>query len=183
MNTWERDCAHAIGQEVRRRRGKRSAQWLADRVTEIGVKMTRQSIADLENGRRRYVTTGELAVLAAALDTAPAQLLYPGLPTRDSEVLPGITTSSGEALLWFNGHWRIPVPGGNDTAAYEMRETMKLVWEYINLKRAIPELRLQRSVEAATTGGPADDSWAKEMQDRINEIAKILESKRLSGDG
>lgn len=57
---------------------RRSAQWLADKTGELGYQVSRTTISDLENGRRRYVTTAELVVLALALDTAPIALMYPG---------------------------------------------------------------------------------------------------------
>lgn len=104
VNTWEAREAARIGAAVKTLRAKRTAQWLADRTTEIGMKMTRQTITDLENGRRRYVTTAELAVLAAALDTAPIALLYPGPYDRQVEVLPGITWPTEiDAAQWFCG--------------------------------------------------------------------------------
>jgi hypothetical protein len=69
--------------------------------------MTRQSIADLESGRRRFVTTGELLVLAAALDTTPVALMYPK-PTDEVgsavEVLPGVESTEFQAAQWFSGH-------------------------------------------------------------------------------
>ena len=66
--------------------------------------MTRQSITDLENGRRRYVTIAEITALAAALDTSPlALLLGDQLMDGEIEVLPGVTVTAGDAMLWFGG--------------------------------------------------------------------------------
>lgn len=104
MDTWEAEQAARIGAAVKELRGKRTGQWLADRTTELGMKMTRQTITDLENGRRRYVTTAELAVLAAALNTAPIALLYPGPYDRRIEVLPGVDWPQEiDAVQWFSG--------------------------------------------------------------------------------
>jgi hypothetical protein len=80
---WGEEQALRVAQEIRRLRGRRSAQWLSDETEELGYRVSRSVIADLENGRRRYVTTAELTVFAYALGTAPAALLYP--PPYDDE--------------------------------------------------------------------------------------------------
>lgn len=65
--------------------------------------MPRTTISELENDKRKYVSTAELAILPWALDTAPAALLYPP-PYRDEvEVLPGQSSTSWSAAEWFSG--------------------------------------------------------------------------------
>lgn len=71
---WAEEQAHRIALEIRRLRGKRSAQWLADRTSELGSPVSRSVISDLEVGRRRHIAVAELVVIARALDT-PASLL------------------------------------------------------------------------------------------------------------
>lgn len=100
---WGEAQAYCISRQVRRLRGKRSAQWLADRTTELGYTVTRAVISDIENGRRRYVTTAELVILAAALDAAPIVLLYPPLYADQTELLPGVDVSKLWAVEWFSG--------------------------------------------------------------------------------
>lgn len=104
MDTWEQRQAARTGAEVQRLRKAvgMTAQQLADRMDELGLRMTRQAISDLENGRRRYVTTAELSVIAAALGVPPVQLLYPELPDGDTEYLPGQHVSAIEAVLKFS---------------------------------------------------------------------------------
>lgn len=103
VNTWEADHAATIGKKVRDLRGKHSAAWLSEETEKLGLKLTRQTITDLENGRRRYVTTAELVVLAVALGVPAVALLYPDLPDGKVEVLPGQHVSSTVALLRFTG--------------------------------------------------------------------------------
>lgn len=111
MNTWELEQAARIGAEVRRlrKRSKKSAQWLSERTEELGLKMTRQAITDLENGRRRFVTTAELVILAVALNTAPVVLVYPGPYRKSVEIVPGLKRPELVAAEWFSGNkdWRI----------------------------------------------------------------------------
>lgn len=107
---WEEWQAYRIGAEIRRLRGKRwSAQNVSTRTAELGCEVTRAVISDLEVGRRRYVTTAELIILARALDTAPIALLYPA-PYRDTiQILPvpeGGQAREVEKILavqWFSG--------------------------------------------------------------------------------
>lgn len=104
VDTWEAAQARRIGSSVKALRGSRTGQWLSDRTADIGLKMTRQTLTDLENGRRRYVTTAELAVLAAALNVPPIVLLYPGPDYGEYiEVLPGVHDQQVSAAQWFSG--------------------------------------------------------------------------------
>jgi hypothetical protein len=66
-------------------------------------------IADLENGRRRYVTTAELTILARALNTAPVALLYPDPCATEVEMLPDYKTTGPFALQWFSGLFEGPL--------------------------------------------------------------------------
>ena len=84
-------------------RGRNSAQWLADRTKELGYEVSRSVISDLENGRRRYVTTAELVILAAALNTSPVVLIYPGPYDIHVELAPGLRVIEFDAAQWFSG--------------------------------------------------------------------------------
>ncbi|APE17757.1 hypothetical protein BOH72_23340 [Mycobacterium sp. WY10] len=105
MNTWEAEHAHRVGREVQRLRKAAglTAQQLGERAEQLGLKMTRQAISDLENGRRRYVTTAELLILSAALDTPPVCLVYPGPYENSVEILPGREGAEFDAAQWFSG--------------------------------------------------------------------------------
>jgi transcriptional regulator with XRE-family HTH domain len=140
---WESAQAARIGKEVRRLRRlrgtERSAAWLAGKAEELGLKMTRQTIADLENGRRRYVTTAELVILATALNTSPVALLYPGPDyNAEIEVLPDIHDRKIEAAQWFSG-----VRSQGFTPSADRAESTRLRDEY---RENIRELRLWREL-------------------------------------
>jgi transcriptional regulator with XRE-family HTH domain len=82
----------------------KSAQQLADRCSELGMpSLTRSVIADMENGRRLWVSVAELMVLARALNTAPIALLYPAPLADETEMLPGVKVDGPFALQWFCG--------------------------------------------------------------------------------
>jgi transcriptional regulator with XRE-family HTH domain len=105
MDTWEVEYAHRTGREVQRLRKAAglTAQQLGDRAEQLGLKMTRQAISDLENGRRRYVTTAELVILAVALGTPPICLIYPGPYDNSIEIVPGRPGVQFDAAQWFSG--------------------------------------------------------------------------------
>jgi hypothetical protein len=101
---WAEEQALRVAQEVRRLRGSRSAQWLAGETKQCGHEVTRSVIADLENGRRRYVTTAELTVLAAALQTAPIALLFPAPLDEQVWALPRLKMTRFMAAEEFCGN-------------------------------------------------------------------------------
>lgn len=101
---WAEEQAYNVAMEIRRLRGKMSARRLAERTKELGNEVTRAVLSDLENGRRRHVTVGELTALARALNTTPVALLYPDPVSGDTQMLPGVEAGQGFALQWFSGH-------------------------------------------------------------------------------
>jgi hypothetical protein len=95
-----------VAQAVYELRGKRSAQWLANRTKELGHEVSRSVIADLETGRRRYVTTAELVMFARALRTSPVALVYPFGPGDGDtvrELTPSVYEQQIDAVQWFSG--------------------------------------------------------------------------------
>ena len=100
---WAADQATRVGGELKRLRGRRSGQWLSDRTVELGYRVPRTTISELENGKRKYVSTAELAILARALDTAPIALLYAPPYQDEIDLLPGQASTSWSAAKWFSG--------------------------------------------------------------------------------
>jgi transcriptional regulator with XRE-family HTH domain len=98
--------AKRIGAEVQRLRLARNmtAVQLAERTTELGYPMNRIAIAKIENGHRgAKIDLSEVIVFAAALGVPPVQLIYPGVPGETADVLPGVATTSWDALRWMTG--------------------------------------------------------------------------------
>lgn len=103
---WGERQAHQIARNVRACRTAMglSAQQLSDKTAALGAPVSRTIIADLENGRRRYVATSELFVLAESLSVAPMALLMPaeGL-AEEVEVLPGVHVPQNIAMQQIAG--------------------------------------------------------------------------------
>jgi hypothetical protein len=177
---WADEQGTRVAEAVRsvRRRKKRSAQWVADRTAEIGYPISRATIADLENGRRKWVTIAELLVLARALNTAPIALLYPDPLSGDSiEILPkGVTGSKTFALQWFSGE--VDTPNQwicDDDEAYRAN------LEPVQTARRISELEEQKLTLMKVFQGRSEDKW-DEAAKAVPEITRIQrEIDKLKG--
>ncbi|MEB3032296.1 helix-turn-helix domain-containing protein [[Mycobacterium] nativiensis] len=99
--SWADQLRAHIASAVRAKRDDRgmSLNALADATDGL---VTRDTIANLESGRKRVIDVAELILLAKALDVAPVSLLY--ARTSDVEQSPGVDTSGLDATLWFAGY-------------------------------------------------------------------------------
>jgi hypothetical protein len=77
---------------------------LADATARLGYPITRSQIANYESGRKQSLDVAELLVIAAALDVAPLELLFPGEPDQVMETLPGRMATTLAATNWFVGN-------------------------------------------------------------------------------
>lgn len=101
---WARRTTQRIADEAKRLRGKNTVEWLSDRTAELGHRISRSRISDLERGDRGgLLGVAELALLAKALRVPPILLLFPGMTATEVEVLPGHSASSWSAAQWFGG--------------------------------------------------------------------------------
>lgn len=100
---WAEGLASRVAREIAKRRETRSAQWLSDRTRELGCRVSRSVITDLENGRRKYVAVHELIMLAEALSVAPLDLLYGNDNGAVVEFIPGDDVMKLVAIQRFSG--------------------------------------------------------------------------------
>jgi transcriptional regulator with XRE-family HTH domain len=113
----------AVAQRVRELRRKRgwSAENLAQRCAEVGAPgLNRAVIANLECGRRTYVTTDELLTLAYVLDVAPVHLLVPvnldeAVAEHHYQLTPDRLIAVRDARQWIRGRF---CPPGSDSRRY-----------------------------------------------------------------
>lgn len=103
MTQWDVEMHVRIAGAIKAARGKRSAQWLADRTADLGYPISRAQIANYESGRKKNLDIAELLVIAAALDTSPVNLVFPGPYDAQVEFLPGRHESELDAAEWFSG--------------------------------------------------------------------------------
>src|ERR1700738_5217311 len=102
-DNWSDEVTARIAGEIRRLRGDRSGQWLSDRTADLGYRVSRSTISEIETGRRKSITVTDLILLAWALRVPPVQLLYPNLPDGKVEIVPGEKVPSIVAAQWFSG--------------------------------------------------------------------------------
>jgi len=116
---WAAEITSRIGGEIKRLRGKRSGQWLSDRTDELGQRVSRSTISEIETGRRKSITVTDLILLAAALNTTPVALVYPGPYTEPTRFTPNQEVPEIWAAQWFSGLHRsvshLPFVGVGET--------------------------------------------------------------------
>lgn len=106
---WKQEQVIRIGNAVRVLRDRRSAAWLSDATAELGERVERSTITDIEIGRRKYVAVHELAVLALALGVTPAALLtYGSMPDGPVTVAPGLPAPAQVVSAWWGGEAMSP---------------------------------------------------------------------------
>lgn len=184
---WAEEQAQRIARTVRALRGKRSAQWLADQTEALGYTVTRSVISDLELGRRRYVTTAEISVLAAALTVPPAFLIYPEQPDGLVEVLPGTGVPSTRAVMWFSGE-RIYQPSPRQVglesskqhsglAAVAAARVVELSRQRVQLKERMEKLAtIAKSPRTATGVRTTVTEEISAIWDELKEVVAELEA-------
>ena len=104
MEQWVTETHARIASAIKRLRDEAgmSAQQLADRTAKLGYAISRSQIANYESARKKNLDITELVVLAAALNTSPVSLIYPGPYRRSVSVLPGKVVTEFEAVQWFS---------------------------------------------------------------------------------
>jgi hypothetical protein len=93
--------------EVQRLRMTRQPRWsagrLAEEMTKAGVPWSRDTVVNLENGRRKRIAAHELLTLAYVLDVAsPAELLAPA-SDRYFRAIPDRPFYRKVAAAWIEG--------------------------------------------------------------------------------
>ena len=155
---------------------RRSAQWLADRTAELGYPISRATIADLENGRRKWLTISELIILARALNTTPIALLYPDPPSEETvELFPGLQASRTVALQWFSGEVDVP-----SSFVCDDPEEYRANLQPLQVARRISELESQKIALMKVFTERTDKGTVEKAIPDITRIQREID--RLRGD-
>ncbi len=108
-DSWPDEVTTRIASEIKRLRSEVldiSGQALSDRTDKLGHRVSRSTISEIESGRRKSITVADLVILAAALDTVPIALIYPGPYDADIRALPKAELPQIWAVRWFAGELR-----------------------------------------------------------------------------
>ncbi|MFU0240482.1 helix-turn-helix transcriptional regulator [Streptomyces scabiei] len=173
--------SQTIAGELRRHRTARkmSAQQLADECARLGhPALQRTVISNIENGRRRDISVVDVLVLAAALEVAPAVLMFPAGYAAEVEYLPGKTAAPLVAADWFSGH-----QGAEEDSALALtrrhrdlerriRGVYRRIWE-----QGVAEQRY--GVELEDAEAEAGREMARELDDQLRELREEMAARGL----
>ncbi|MEZ0341524.1 hypothetical protein ACAG25_16250 [Mycobacterium sp. pV006] len=174
MTQWSGETHRRIAAAIRKARGKRSAQWLADRTAELNYPITRAQIANYESGRKQSLDIVELLVIAAALNTSPVALVYPGPYAKMVELLPGVEVPEMIAVEWFSANidWRLEsakltdIERANSELAEKNTRLLRRSREHFDASMTMRTL-----IEA---DDPSDSKLIEVYNQRIRELAKEI---------
>jgi len=176
-DSWTRSTTGRVAAQVKRLRGKETVQQLSDRTAELGPRISRSRLSDLERGDRGGpLGLAEFLLLAEALDVPPLLLLYPGMPGGEVDVLPGLEVSSWAAAQWFRGN-RALSQGEDDAAQSKTRRPkyydggwlIRLADEEAELLRLLEEIRVVRMTTKELT---------ESMRQRESAAARLRDVRR-----
>lgn len=155
-----------------------SQEQLAERMTSLGVPMSRATVANLESKRREDLTLDEAAALAVALNVRVCDLLTPGDGREDVAVLPTRVVIGFTANGWLTGKYPLGSEDEHDFLRHapqglrdEAKVAMREPWRAIG--------RLQTDVRYALVG-VADSHKAgvanalEEELERVNWLVRDL---------
>lgn len=103
-DNWPAQWTKAIGASAKARRKELglSAEKVAQRCTDLGFPIPRNTIANLESGRKASLPVHELAILARALETSPTALAVPA-PELEHLQVGDVSIPIDDAIDWFSG--------------------------------------------------------------------------------
>lgn len=121
--------------EVKRLRSSKTPAWSAERLaaemTAAGVPWTRDSVVNLENGRRKRIAAHELLALAYVLDLdSPVDLLAPRGDGTLIPATPGLLVTAAAVRAWCERkigplrQW-LEAPEQSDERLAELRATVQ----------------------------------------------------------
>lgn len=180
--TWAEERAKRIGAEIKRLRGKNTGQWLADETERHGHTVSRTTISEIENGKRRDITLSEITVIARALAVSPVQLIYPDLAHGPVEVLPNAIVNSAQAVRWFSGEAVLP----DDLAslgpqATPMRRTRILYKYAVELRGSLNVLESLRDM--SSEGAAAAAMRVEAAATTLNQWIELMDSEGMDVTG
>lgn len=146
---WAADITRRVGDAMRTRRNELgiSAAALASRTDRLGYPITRSTIAKIESGSRaNKLDLTELLILALALQTTPAALMFSDAPDGESRISPASPPfPSGDSYEWWCGEtggagiWDVEHDGDSIARVSSLRRLIR-----IRKARGREKLRLYR---------------------------------------
>lgn len=180
MTDWQKEMTNRIGEHVQALRGKRTALWLSERTEQLGMKISRSAISELENGKRKSISIAEVFILAAALDVPPVLLVFPGYPDRAVDFLPGMETTSSQAANWVSGDQVLEFGEDGDTPEL-FGYSHSLVAAVSERDELMP--RMMRTLPSETPGFDFHEYLEQMEREKVRLNRKIREAGGEVDDG
>ncbi len=173
---WSTRWTRLIGEKVRalRKAQSLSTQRLSDLCTEQGFPVPRNTIVNLETGRKETLSVQELTAIALALDVSPVSLLYP--LDQPAEIAPGQYRNPFHAAQWFAGEWDSVVPGPMTAADRLVDPHLRILRDYA--RHADVARRSAAIIESLRGNQQASDTRRDAQQDlewALSQMAKERE--------
>lgn len=105
LDTFGGRLTQNVGAQIKRWRHERklTAQRLSDLTEQLGERIPRTVIINLENQRRDYVSLAEILILAAGLNIPPYLLIAPVGIDEAVEILPAVHSTPWRTRGWIMG--------------------------------------------------------------------------------
>lgn len=178
-----------LARQVKRWRDERklSAQALADRLSEMGSKLSRVAISKIENGERG-VSLDEWLQLAHALAVPPPLLFLDLASGEDVAIAPNITLHPWLVWRWATGdsHPLVPAPEGGAyvTRVEEWQRAKTAVFLYQHEQRAAQAVQnaLSKIRSAEYAGDAAGLTAARTAHaEALGDLARALDDMVAMG--
>ncbi len=181
---WQLELSERVGRAIQaaRKASGWTAAELSRRTVDLGYPISRVAISKIEsNSRAGKLDLGELLVLAAALNTSPATLVFPGPYNEKVAVVPGRPIHGFNAVQWFSAlEWlgALVVHDGRTykRTALDARADWDTTTREITLWRELAEL--ERSQGAVISRGGSN----QELDFYGDQIRAMRRQLGLDGD-
>jgi transcriptional regulator with XRE-family HTH domain len=177
---WPARLTDTIGAEIKRLRQEKkwTTEELAARVTNAGLRYTRDQVVNLERtpGRRNNITRGEVTIFAAVLGVPPAFLVAPVGSPGPIEYLPGRTTDPWHAYLWFTGQGADTLLGDDRERFPEENRDVAIALDAFR-RHHDAVIKLDMSVRHAESGDPAAERMVDAYTDVVVAVRNEIRSR------
>jgi transcriptional regulator with XRE-family HTH domain len=153
--------------ELRRRKDIKATE-LGERLTALGVKWDRFTVANLESGRRQNLTIPELFALAVALDVPFLALLTP----HDGrvQIVSGDAVDPVGFVAWADGTRAL-----NGTPTGLFQQEARRLREYRQVTEAIRASKGAYTVASQARGTENEKPADERLDNQLDRLARVLE--------
>lgn len=186
MSQWSEETIDRFTRAMKQRRVQLGLTLddVAERTAALGHVINRSTVFNYESLRSRKVTVTDAIVLAAALETSLAHLLFPEMPDRKTEYLPGRTVSEWTAACRLLGidpsgatAWEHLDDGEAEEIADWMRDSGIVLPVQLSHDLKLVQHRLQKLKETIqATGDVGLLSEVTELSAKAGSLTERLES-------